>query len=278
MGRKAKDLEGDETAPDQAEDAQMVASLQRGLEVLRCFRPHDAALGNHDIAHRTGLPNSTVSRLTYTLSLLGYLHYLEDMGKYRLGLPVFGLGHASLARFRARDLARPLMVELARSAGGNAVIGLAGRHDLSMVYLNCARGDGPVSVQIDVGFHLSLSQSAVGRAYLAGLPASERAGLIERIQQATDARTWPKIEDGILRAVEEVKVQGFCLNVGEWTADVSSVGVPLPPAAGSADPPLAVGCDGPTFRLSRQFLMDEIGPRLVKLARTVHDAVADEGK
>ena len=48
-------------------DRQFVTALARGLEILRCFQAGDPALGNQDIAERTGLPKPTVSRLTHTL-------------------------------------------------------------------------------------------------------------------------------------------------------------------------------------------------------------------
>ena len=43
------------------------AQKARGLEVLACYRSSDKALGNLEIAQRTRLPKSTVSRLTATL-------------------------------------------------------------------------------------------------------------------------------------------------------------------------------------------------------------------
>ena len=54
-------------------DRRFVESLARGLAVLRCFAPADRELGNREIAIRTGLPPATVSRLTFTLTALGYL-------------------------------------------------------------------------------------------------------------------------------------------------------------------------------------------------------------
>ena len=54
-------------------DRRFATTLSRGLSVLRAFRPSDDGLGNAEIAARTGLPKSTVSRLTYTLQALGYL-------------------------------------------------------------------------------------------------------------------------------------------------------------------------------------------------------------
>jgi len=53
-------------------DRQFATTLARGLEVLRCFTPLEPLLGNKEISVRTGLPKPTVSRLTYTLTKLGY--------------------------------------------------------------------------------------------------------------------------------------------------------------------------------------------------------------
>ena len=61
-----------------------LAPLARGLEVLRCFTPLEPMLGNKEISVRTGLPKPTVSRLTYTLTKLGYLRHNMRLGKYQL--------------------------------------------------------------------------------------------------------------------------------------------------------------------------------------------------
>src|SRR5690606_5452262 len=60
------------------EDRQFVTALARGLEVLSCFRASNVALGNQDIARLCRLPKSTVSRLTTTLTRLGYLVQMTD--------------------------------------------------------------------------------------------------------------------------------------------------------------------------------------------------------
>jgi hypothetical protein len=70
------------------EDRPFVTALARGLELLGAFRPDDRVLGNLELATRTALPKSTVSRLTYTLTRLGYLEPAQDGSGgagYRLG-------------------------------------------------------------------------------------------------------------------------------------------------------------------------------------------------
>src|SRR5689334_17253566 len=92
-----------------ARDRQFVAALARGLEILRVFAPNERMLGNQEIAQRTGLPKPTVSRLTHTLTKLGYLTYSARLGKYQLGTPVLSLGYAALANMDVRLVARPFM-------------------------------------------------------------------------------------------------------------------------------------------------------------------------
>src|ERR1700761_9381206 len=67
-----------------ATDRSFVVALSRGLDVLRAFQPHDGLLGNQEIAARTNLPKPTVSRLTYTLTKLGYLTPVPRFEKYKL--------------------------------------------------------------------------------------------------------------------------------------------------------------------------------------------------
>src|SRR5882762_7276525 len=94
-------------------DRQFATTLARGLEVLRCFTPLEPLLGNKEISVRTGLPKPTVSRLTYTLTKLGYLRHNMRLGKYQLGSAVLSIGYPLLASMNVRQVARPLMKELA---------------------------------------------------------------------------------------------------------------------------------------------------------------------
>src|ERR1041384_854808 len=62
-------------------DRKFVTALARGLEVLRAFTPAEGLLGNGEIAERTRLPKPTVSRLTYTITKLGYLSHVERLAQ-----------------------------------------------------------------------------------------------------------------------------------------------------------------------------------------------------
>ena len=70
---------------DLAGDGEVIQVVSRAFDVLRCFEGHEARLGNLEISNRCGLPRSTVSRLTHTLTRMGQLVYLPRDQKYRIG-------------------------------------------------------------------------------------------------------------------------------------------------------------------------------------------------
>jgi len=272
MRKRDEGLAVDDHDIDEDKDPRFVTALARGLDILRSFRRNEIELGNQDLAARTGLPKATVSRLTYTLGKQGYLVYNAASGKYRLGTPVLSLGYTCLSGMGVRQVARPLMQELADHTGLSVALG--GRDRFSMIYLECCRGDSPVTLQLDVGSHLKLTTSAMGRAYLAGLPDTERAALMDKLEAHENERSpgrWPGIRDGILQAVEEYRMKGYCLSLGAWKTEVNAAGVPYVPRDGS--PVLAFNCGGPSFLLHRKTLEEDHAPRLVELVRRIDAAL-----
>ena len=248
-------------------DRQFVTALARGLEVLRCFRPHERSLGLSELSRRTSLPKATVARLAGTLAKLGYLRYSESLGKYSLGTGVLSLGYSMLSNVDIRDIARPLMQELAEYARASVAIGVRDR--LSVVYIDWVRSSAPITVMRGVGVRLPIATTSMGRAYLAGAPESERNEVLEGVRVRNEAE-WPRVKRGVDQALADYAERGFCLSVRDWDNDIASVGVPFTAPDGTR---MAFNCGGPAFVMSRDALESEIGPRLVELVRQVGVAV-----
>jgi len=250
---------------DDSKDRRFVTALARGLDVLRCFEQGDVGLGNLEIAKRTGLPKPTISRLTYTLTRLGYLSYSEQHGTYELGPGVLQLGYAMLSGLDFRERARPLMQEMANEV--DATIALGARDRLNMVYLESCRGPGAVTLRMDVGAQIPISVTSMGRALLSALPDDERDYLMAHVKKKTaDAKEFAAIKKGVETAIEDIKTRGFSMSLGEWRSEVNAVGVPL---IARDNRIFALNCGGPAFRVSREYLEKECGPRLVELAARI---------
>src|SRR6266566_4429841 len=132
------------------------------LDVLRAFHPNDGLLGNQEIAARTNLPKPTVSRLTYTLTKLGYLTPVPRFEKYQLAPSAMALGYAALANLGVRHLSEPFREEVMRETGGAVAVGGRDRH--SMIYFGQSRNGLTLGVQLDVGSRIPIANTAMGRA------------------------------------------------------------------------------------------------------------------
>lgn len=239
-------------------DRQFVTALARGLEVLRAFEPGDGLLGNQELAERTRLPKPTISRLTHTLTMLGYLEYSSRHEKYALGTPVLALGYAFLNNIGIRKTAKPHMQELADIAGASVALG--NRDRLQMTYLELAHGSATVSLRLDVGARIPIQKSALGMAFLFGLPEKERDFLLSGIQRAEGAN-WQNVKKQINIAFKELEKNGFCVSLGTFERTINGVGAPL--VSGNGATVYALNCSGPAFQLTEERIREEIGPRLV---------------
>jgi DNA-binding IclR family transcriptional regulator len=250
------------------QDRHFVTALARGLDVLSCFHSSDKLLGNQDIAKRCGLPKSTISRLTYTLTRLGYLHYSEEVGKYRLGMATLALGSAMLARLDVRQIARPLMQELADFS--DCMVSLGTRDRLSMIFLANCRSKSALTLSLDVGSRIPLGATAMGRSYLELIEESERNDLMERIRELDEA-AWPGVRAGIENSLRQYRKLGCCCSFGEWQKDVNAIAVAF--RVGSDLPAMSISCGGPAFNVSQKFLLNEVRPRLIDMVRRIEDSV-----
>ncbi len=247
-----------------APDRHFVTALARGLQVLACFRSSDKTLGNLEIAQRCQLPKSTVSRLTSTLTRLGYLNNVDASGKYRLGSATLALGTTMLMRLDVRQIARPLMQELADFA--KAEVSLGTRDRLSMIYVENCRGAGVPAPSLDVGSRIALATSAMGRAWIAAASDKERGAALDQIR-ARNKNSWLAIESGLARALQDYRSLGVSCSFGDWQHNVNAIGRALQPGDGLA--PMVINCGGPALTLVPEFLLHEVRPRLLDIASRI---------
>lgn len=101
------------------DDRQFITALARGLELLRCFSAKQPHLGNQELSQMTGLPKPTITRLTHTLSRLGYIRQVPNSTKFQLSVGVLAFGYSMLSNVSIRSIAQPYMKDLADYAGAD---------------------------------------------------------------------------------------------------------------------------------------------------------------
>jgi DNA-binding IclR family transcriptional regulator len=240
-------------------DRQFVSSLGRGMRLLQAFQVRPGPLSNKELTEITGIPKPTVSRLSHTLCELGYLRLREQDGQYELSLAVLSLGYPLLNQSRVRHVAHDFMTRLA--ADHDCTVMLAEREGNAMVVVDERAGYSSNTMRIDVGASIEIVRSAIGRAYLAGLPQRKCDEVLEEMRPSYEAE-WPLLLAKVTEAKQQIEQRGFCLVESEWHRDTRSVAAPLI----NGNHVMVLGCGAPIFAVPRETFETQIGPHLVHVA------------
>lgn len=273
--RKRMDSVGEGTLRDDSKrsgDRQFVVALARGLEVLAAFRSREGSLGNRELSDRTGLPAATVSRLTYILARLGYLEFNPRLENYDFGSSTLALALVALTRRSIRQIAGPLMQELADSAKAN--VGLGIRHQRMTLYIEACEGSGLIGLRLFNGSRIPILTTAMGRAYLARMDDEDREGLLAELKPDFGSE-WPSILVGLQKAMRDMERYEFCTSVGEWQSYINGVGTAIRLSDGRS---YGMNLGGAAQLLPERELVEVYGPKLAAVAQQIRrlTSVPDE--
>lgn len=242
-------------------------SLERGIEILRAFKPGADLLGNGELAERTGLSRATVSRLAQTLVDTGMLEHDRRRRAYRLAAPVLSLAHAMRSGSPVLKVASSLMRKEASSRKINVGLAIADRGE--MVYLESLRYSDRVSWRTVVaGQRVPMELTSLGRAWLAVAPESERLALLNQFRQRRSS-SWPELARDIAAAIESVQKVGYCW--ASWQPQVVALATPLV----VADHPVYVLNMSVAGDVDAQEVVERLHEPLMNLAKRIGELVRD---
>ena len=217
-----------------------VAAVQRAVAILTELAGARTELGTNEIARRTGINVSTISRILATLVSGGLVEHVAATGRYRLGVGVIRLANAVHERLDVRSLARPHLEDIASRVKETATLSVPGGHEaVTLDYVQ-----SPLSVRsvAEVGRTSAAHATAVGKVFLA------HGGTVPAVP--LDAFTERTIVDhGVLRVdVAGVRERGWGQALGEREEDLNAVAVPVLDPAGKLV--AILGVQGPAVRFS----------------------------
>jgi DNA-binding IclR family transcriptional regulator len=265
MGRRSERLSRQGMlAGDLAGDGDVIQVVSRAFDVLRCFEGHEARLGNLEISNRCGLPRSTVSRLTHTLTRMGQLVYLPRDQKYRIGPSAVAMSTSMMKGLQLRNLIRLRLQDIAEQLPGTVGFVIPDRFHL--VYLEYARAANALGLHETTGSRIAMGTTAAGHAYTAALaPELGDALLIEMEREMPDAAKTlrPRIENN-RRLLKE---HGYVVACGLWSPHINGLAVPLWSPQYQTFVVVTIGLLSAMFDEKR--LHKEVAPQMIELAVAV---------
>jgi DNA-binding IclR family transcriptional regulator len=219
-----------------------VAAVQRAVAILGELADARTELGTNEIARRTGINVSTISRILATLVSGGLVEHVAATGRYRLGLGVVRLASAVHGRLDIRILAQPQLAELASRTKETATVSVPGEHEA--ITLDFVQSPLSVRSVAEVGRTSVAHATAVGKVLLAygGTPP---AGALHAYTERTIVDP-----EALAAEVARARERGWAEAVGEREEDLNAIAAPVLSPAGTLA--AILGVQGPAVRFNPQ--------------------------
>ncbi|MEW6627538.1 MAG: IclR family transcriptional regulator C-terminal domain-containing protein [Pseudomonadota bacterium] len=208
---------------DRPGDPEFMASLARGLVVMRCVAEAQRPVTIADVARRTRISRAAVRRCLYTLVLLGYVG--QDERGYSVRRKALVLGHPYLSLNALAARAQPLLDALRDSLGESCSLGIMEEDELYYV----ARGEAMriMSVGLRVGSRLPLYATSMGRVLLSGRSDEEQKAYLARTELKPLTLRTVTDRSQLIVLFRSVAREGYAVIDEELETGVRSIAVPV---------------------------------------------------
>jgi IclR family acetate operon transcriptional repressor len=217
-----------------------VAAVQRAIAILDELALARTELGTNEIARRTGINVSTISRILATLVAGGLVEHVSSTGRYRLGIGVVRLANAVHEGLDVRSLARPYLEELGKLVRETVTLSVPGEHEAFT--LDFVQSRLTVRSVAEVGRASVAHATAVGKVFLAHGGKLGPGQLTAFTDRTTVDRAVLDVE------IAQVKERGWAQALGEREEDLNAIAAPVHDRAGRLT--AILGIQGPAVRFS----------------------------
>ncbi|AEC19192.1 IclR family transcriptional regulator [Pusillimonas sp. T7-7] len=221
-----------------AGDPNFMASLARGLVVIRAFSAERPHMTVSQVSQKTGIPRAAVRRCLYTLCKMEFVDSLEG-GMFGLRPRVLLLGHGYFASSSLRQAAEPILNRLSGPLDESSSVSVLDGDDI--LYIARAQTKRLMAMHLDVGSRLPAIYTSMGRVLIAALPEQEQEQYLARaryIQYTPHSLVDAK---ALVQELQQVRAQGFSIIDQELEAGVRSIALPVMGRDGRPKAAMSVG-------------------------------------
>lgn len=239
-----------------------VQSIERAFALLRALSIGPG--GVTELAERTDLPKSTVSRILSTLEDEGAVEQMEIAGEYRLGPGLLDLAGGAQPGRNLVASARPHLLELMNQIGEVAGISTFDIDAGTVYYLDHAQNDDEdVMVRDWTGETAPMHAVPSGLAILAHVESEAVESYISGGLSQETPYTMTNAES-LRNRLADIKSLGYVWVYQEFSEDINSVGAPVFDSDGQVIAALHV--HGPAYRFPNPDRTHDYGLRIIEAA------------
>src|SRR5438132_8960145 len=208
-----------------AGDPNFMASLARGLAVIRAFTQQRRHLTIAQLSQRTAIPRAAVRRCLYTLSMLSYVG-TEDGRTYALRPRILALGHAYLSSTPLVYAVQPLLDQITSVLHESSSLAVL-EGDEILYIARSSTTTRLMSIDLGIGSRLPAYCTSMGRVLLAGLSAAELDSYLSRVQLVKLTGRTIATANELKAALDAVRRDGYAVVDQELEIGLRSIAVPV---------------------------------------------------
>jgi IclR family pca regulon transcriptional regulator len=222
-----------------AGDPNFMASLARGLAVIRAFTQQRRHLTIAQLSQRTAIPRAAVRRCLYTLSMLGYVG-TEDGRTYALRPRILALGHAYLSSTPLVYAVQPLLDQITSVLHESSSLAVL-EGDEILYIARSSTTTRLMSIDLGIGSRLPAYCTSMGRVLLAGLTDAELDVYLSRVKLVKLTTRTVSTADELKVALNAVRRNGYAVVDQELEIGLRSIAVPVGDREGRSVAAINVG-------------------------------------
>lgn len=205
----------------------MNQSVVKALKLLDFFTEDEPELSLKEIANRSNLPKPTAYRLLSALENQNFLYKIKESNhdsRYRLGLKLLELGQLVSDQLELREIARPLMEELAKEI--NEAVHLVIINNNQATYIEKVESSRALRLYTRIGKTSPLYIGSGPKLLLAYLPRERQESILSRLDFPI-GNTKSVNREQLLQELECIRAKGYSYSEGEQDADTIGISYPI---------------------------------------------------
>ncbi len=226
-------------------------TVERAFRLLELFTVQKPRRKLAELCSCSGENKSAVYRSLRSLEKCGLVMFDRTTGTYSLGYSIIRLASVLEADLRIRDIALPVMRQLATATGETVVLTVLSGDD-TVTCVEKVESDKPMRVTLNRGASSPLHAGASGKVLMAHLSDQSFERLLARPRQKFTANTIVDAED-LRRECLAIRKRGWAFSDGELDEGVYAVSVPIL-ALGGLPAVASLSVSGPSIRFSQEDL------------------------
>jgi DNA-binding IclR family transcriptional regulator len=225
-----------------------VQVLDRALAILDELGHQQSECSLAELSHTVGLHKSTVHRLIMVLERHRLIEKNRETGRYRLGLKLFELGSKAIGSTDLCEHSRPHLSRVMYETEETVHFCILDQGEV--LYVEKMEPQRSVRMASSVGRRAPAHCTAVGKAMLAELPASEVEDIVRQCGLRSMTRKTITTPGELRAELRAIHARGYSIDDEEHEDGVRCVGAAVRDYHGR--PVAAISVSGPAFRITKE--------------------------